>query len=152
MPKPRVLDSSAKVPGTDGEKMSKSYNNTLELFEELKPLRNKIKRIQTDSRPMEDPKDPDQDHLYQLYSLFASEDQAAAMATKYRQGGFGYGDVKKAIIEVSESYFAEARARREELVAHPQRVEEILCDGASRARKKAGDVLLRAQQATGLRR
>ncbi len=101
---------------------------------------------------MEEPKDPEGDHLFELYSLFASEPEIAEMATTYRQGGFGYGAVKKAIADVSESYFAEARARREALVAEPETVHEILADGARRARKKAGEVLLRAQQASGLKR
>lgn len=152
LPKARVLDSSAKVPGTDGQKMSKSYGNTIELFEDLKPQRKKIMRIQTDSRPMEEPKDPEGDHLFQLYSLFASEEDLAEMAATYRRGGFGYGAVKKAIADASEAYFAEARARRESLVSQPEKVNEILADGASRARKKASEVLLRAQQACGLKR
>ncbi|MCA9271360.1 MAG: tryptophan--tRNA ligase [Planctomycetales bacterium] len=151
LPKAKILDGSAKVPGTDGEKMSKSYNNTLEIFEDLKVQRKKIMRIPTDSRPMEDPKDPDGDHLYQLYSLFASDEQRQAMADLYRRGGFGYGEVKKSLAEVSESYFAAARAKREELAAQPQRVAEILADGASRARKKAAEVLARAQKACGVR-
>ena len=152
LPKARVLDSSAKVPGTDGQKMSKSYGNTIELFEELKPQRKKIMRIQTDSRPMEEPKDPEGDHLFQLYSLFASDEDLAEMAATYRRGGFGYGTVKKAIADASEAYFSEARARRETLVSQPETVREILADGASRARKKASEVLLRAQQASGLKR
>ena len=152
LPKARVLDSSAKVPGTDGQKMSKSYGNTIELFAELKPQRKKIMRIQTDSRPMEEPKDPEGDHLFQLYSLFASEEDLAEMAATYRRGGFGYGTVKKAIADASEAYFSEARARRETLVSQPETVREILADGASRARKKASEVLLRAQQASGLKR
>ena len=151
MPKAKLLESSAKVPGTDGEKMSKSYNNTLEIFEAVKPQRKKIMRITTDSRPMEQPKDPETDHLYQLYSLFASDEQREAMAALYRQGGFGYGDVKKALAEVAEQYFAEARARREMLESRPDEVRQILADGASRARKKAAEVLLRAQRACGIK-
>jgi tryptophanyl-tRNA synthetase len=100
---------------------------------------------------MEQPKDPDGDHLYQLYSLFASEADREAMAAKYRAGGFGYGEVKKALADAAEAYFADARARRAELAAHPQRVREILGDGAARARKKAAAVLLRAQQACGVK-
>jgi tryptophanyl-tRNA synthetase len=151
MPKGKVLDSSAKVPGTDGEKMSKSYNNTLELFEDLKGQRKKIMRIVTDSRAMEEPKEPEGDHLFQLYSLFADDAQQAEMAALYRRGGFGYGEIKKAVADVSEKYFAEPRARRAELEAHPERVREILADGASRARKKAAEVLLRAQRACGVK-
>ena len=150
LPKPRVLDSSARVPGTDGQKMSKSYDNTLPVFEDVKKQRKSIMRIQTDSRPMEQPKDPETDHLYQLYSLFAADEQRREMAELYRRGGFGYGDVKRALADVSESYFAEARARRAELEVHPERVRAILAEGASRARRKAREVLWRAQKACGI--
>ena len=152
LPKGNVLDNSAKVPGTDGEKMSKSYNNTLELFEEPAALRKKIMRITTDSRPMEQPKEPEEDHLYQLYSLFANGTELEAMAAMYRRGGFGYGEVKKALAELAERFFAEPRARRAELAARPEKVREILADGASRARKKASEVLRRAQKACGVKR
>ena len=151
LPKAKVLDTSARVPGTDGEKMSKSYNNTLELFEEPKALRKKIMRIVTDSRPVEDPKEPDGDHLFQLYSLFADEAARDAMAATYRRGGFGYGEVKKQLAEVAEQFLAAPRARREELAADPARVREILADGAARARRKAAEVLRRAQEACGVR-
>lgn len=151
LPKGKVLDSSAKVPGVDGEKMSKSYNNTLEIFEEPKAARKKIMRIVTDSRPMEEPKEPDSDHLYQLFSLFADDSQREAMAAKYRRGGFGYGEVKKALADLSEGYFAEARQRRKELEAHPERVREILGDGAACARQKAAEVLARVQAACGVK-
>jgi tryptophanyl-tRNA synthetase len=151
LPKAKLLDSTAKVPGTDGEKMSKSYHNTLEVFEEVGPLKKKIMRITTDSRPMEDAKDPETDHLFQLYSLMARDAEREEMAAMYRRGGFGYGDVKKALASVAAEYFAEARERREEYVAHPKRVRAILDDGASRARKKASEVLARAETACGLR-
>jgi tryptophanyl-tRNA synthetase len=153
LPKYQVLESSAKVPGTDGEKMSKSYNNTLEIFEDVKPLRKKIMRITTDSRPLEQPKpDYENDHLYQLYSLFADDAQRAEMAALYQRGNFGYGQVKTALADIAESYFAAARTRRAELAADLPGVAAILADGASRARKKAGEVLLRAQKACGVRR
>lgn len=152
MPKARVLDHSARVPGTDGEKMSKSYHNTIEVFEDVKAARKKVMRIQTDSRPLEEPKDPATDHLYQLYSLFAAADQREEMAAKYRRGGFGYGEVKKALADVAETFFAPARERRAELAAHPQRVSEILAAGAERARRKAATVLARARQACGTER
>lgn len=151
LPKAKVLDNAAKVPGTDGEKMSKSYNNTIEVFEPVKSMRKKVMRITTDARPMEQPKEPDEDHLYQLFSLFASDSQREEMAALYRRGGFGYGQVKTALADAAEGYFATARAKREEYAANPGRVQEILKDGASRARKKAGDVLKRAQKACGLR-
>jgi len=150
MPKGKILEASAKVPGTDGEKMSKSYNNTLEIFDDPKAQRKKIMSITTDSRPMDQPKEPEGDHLYQLYSLFATETEREALAATYRKGGFGYGDVKKQIAAAAEKYFEEPRARRAELAANPKHVQEILADGASRARAKAGQVLARAKKACGL--
>jgi len=151
MPKAKVLDTSARVPGTDGEKMSKSYNNTLDVFEDPKLLRKQIMRIKTDSRPMEEPKDPETDHLYQLYSLFVDDERREALAATYRQGGFGYGQVKGQLADVAEDYFAEARQQRRELEAKPERVRQVLGDGAAKARKKAAQVLLRAQQACGVK-
>ena len=141
MPKAYIIDTSAKVPGTDGEKMSKSYNNTIALFEEPKPLKKQIMRITTDSRPMEEPKDPDSDHLFNLFSLFATEEAKEEMAATYRRGGFGYGEVKKALAEVAIEYFAEARERRKELEAKPEYVREVLGDGAAKARAKASEVV-----------
>lgn len=151
LPKGQVLAGAAKVPGTDGEKMSKSYNNTLELFEEPKALRKKIMRITTDSRPMEQPKEPAGDHLFQLFSLFANEADRAEMAALYRRGGFGYGDIKKALADQAEKYLAGPRERRAELAASPDKVRDILADGARRAREQANKVLDRAKQACGLK-
>ena len=132
-------------------KMSKSYDNTLDVFEEPKALRKRIMRIKTDSRPMEEPKDPDTDHLFQLYCLFADAGQQEALAATYRRGGFGYGEVKKGLADLAEGFFDEPRSRRRDLEADPERVREILGDGAARARKKAGEVLLRAQRACGVK-
>jgi len=112
LPKAKVLDHSAKVPGTDGQKMSKSYDNTLEIFADPKQQRKQIMRITTDSRPMEEPKEPDSDPLYQLFSLFAAPAAREEMAALYRRGGFGYGAIKKALADAAETYFAPARARR----------------------------------------
>jgi tryptophanyl-tRNA synthetase len=151
MPKAKILEDSSKVPGTDGEKMSKSYGNTLELFEDPKVLRKKIMRIQTDSRPMEEPKDPATDHLFQLFSLVATPSQREAMADTYRQGGFGYGEVKKALADAADTYFEASRSRRAELEGQPERVREILGDGAAAARKKASEVLNRVQEACGIK-
>ena len=150
LPEARILKHAAKVPGLDGEKMSKSYDNIIEIFEPVKAAKKKVMRIATDSRPMEDPKEPDGDHLYQLYQLFASKEEQQQMADMYRKGGFGYGEVKKAIAEKAEQYFAEPRARREELENQPERVYEILADGAARARKSASEVLARVEEACGL--
>lgn len=151
IPEAKILDSSAKVPGTDGDKMSKSYDNFIEIFEPPKKMKKKVMRISTDSREMHESKDPDTDHLYQLFSLFGSESEVQTMAELYRAGGFGYGDIKKQLAAAAETFFAPAFQRREELAAKPDEVKQILGDGASAARKKAGEVLLRAQKACGLK-
>ncbi|HUY34471.1 MAG TPA: tryptophan--tRNA ligase [Pirellulales bacterium] len=152
LPKGKVLEASAKVPGTDGEKMSKSYDNTLNVFEDPKTLRKKIMRITTDSRPMDQPKEPESDHLFQLYSLLVGQAQRDEMAAQYRRGGFGYGQVKQALADVADVFFAEPRRRRAELAADGEKVRQILSEGAARARAKARDVLRRAQRACGVRR
>ncbi|MEM1304104.1 MAG: tryptophan--tRNA ligase, partial [Planctomycetota bacterium] len=151
LPKGRLLDQSARVPGTDGEKMSKSYGNTLAVFEAAGKQKKQVMRIQTDSRPMDEPKEPDGDVLFDLFKLVASEAEIESMAATYRAGGFGYGDVKKALAGAAEGYWADVRAKREELAAQPDRVREILAAGAEKARRKAGEVLRRAQEACGLR-
>jgi tryptophanyl-tRNA synthetase len=151
LPNARVLDESAKVPGTDGEKMSKSYGNTIELFEAEKPLRKKIMAIKTDSTPVEAPKNPDTCHLFTLYKLFSTPEQQAALADRYRAGGMGYGEAKQTLFEIARDYFAPARERREKLAADPAAIQDILRDGAQRARAKAGEVLDRARRACGLR-
>src|SRR5262245_4779684 len=153
LPKYKVLETTAKVPGTDGEKMSKSYNNTIEIFEDAKAMRKKVMRITTDSRPMEQPKpDFENDHLYQLYSLFATDAQRAEMAALYQRGNFGYGQLRPALADAAEQFFAAFRFKRAELAADLPKVETILHDGAARARKKASEVLLRAQTACGVTR
>lgn len=150
LPEARLLSTAAKVAGTDGEKMSKSYGNTIGIFEDEKATRKKIMRIATDSRAMEEAKDPDTDHLYQLYQLFASEADVREMAAMYRRGGFGYGQVKKALADAAEQYFAPARRRRQELETRPHTVHDILSDGARRARLKASEVLARVEAACGI--
>ena len=152
MPKAYIVKDTAKVPGIDGGgKMSKSYNNTVEVFEPLNVQKKKIMGITTDSRPIEEPKDPAGDSLFTLYSLFASEEQTKALEETYRSGGFGYGSVKKELAVLAENFFAEARVRREELAAKPGEVREVLAEGARTARKKGGEVLRRVKDACGLR-
>jgi tryptophanyl-tRNA synthetase len=151
LPKAYVVKDTAKVPGLDGGKMSKSYGNAVDVFEEIKTQRKKIMSIVTDSRPLEEPKNPEGDHLFELYSLFASAEQEKSLAETYRRGGFGYGSVKKELVVLAETYFAEARAKREELAAQPAKIREILAEGAEKARKKASEVLSRTQQACGLK-
>ena len=150
LPTPRVLTVGAKVPGTDGEKMSKSYGNTIEIFESEKSMRKKIMSIKTDSLPMEAAKDPETCSVFALYQLFASSEQQAALATRYRAGGMGYGEAKQAVFDAAMTYFQSARTRRTELVADPESVETILQAGANRARTKAIEVLHRVRKACGL--
>jgi len=150
LPTARVLEAGAKVLGTDGEKMSKSYGNTIEIFDADKPLRKKIMSIKTDSTPVEAPKNPDTCLIFSFYKLFASPSEQAALADKYRAGGMGYGEAKQAVYEAAMNYFADARARRTELANHPERVEEILMEGATRARSVGQQVLDRVRTACGL--
>ena len=151
MPNAYIVKDTAKVPGLDGSgKMSKSYGNTVEVFENLPVQKKKIMGITTDSRPMEEPKEPAGDHLFALYSLFASEEQIRTLTETYRRGGFGYGSVKKELVVLAENYFADARNRRQELLANPGKVHEVLATGAATARKKAGEVLRRVKSVCGL--
>tara|TARA_Y100000588_G_scaffold315707_1_gene343952 strand:+ start:121 stop:1086 length:966 start_codon:yes stop_codon:yes gene_type:complete len=150
LPEARVLDSSAKVPGTDGEKMSKSYGNVIELFEPAKRVRKKVMSIKTDSTPVEEPKDPENCSVFDLYRLFATPSEVTELADRYREGGLGYGDAKQALFELSQAHFEEARERRRVLESDEGQLESILQAGAERARKKAGDVLGRARAACGL--
>ena len=152
LPRAKVLEEAAKVPGVDGQKMSKSYDNTIGVFDDPKTIRKKCMRIVTDSRPIEEPKEPEGDHLFQLYSLFASDEERQEMAATYRRGGFKYADVKKALAEKAAAYFEPARQRRQELEADLPRVRQILADGAATARRKAEEVLRRAQDAAGVYR
>lgn len=151
LPDAHVLDASAKVPGTDGEKMSKSYGNTIEIFEPPKKLRKKFMSIKTDSTPVEDPKNPETCSVFTLYKLFADEGEQQALADRYRAGGMGYGEAKQALYDKAMEYFGEARERRVELESKPDEVEQILQAGAEKARKKAQEVTNRAREACGLR-
>jgi tryptophanyl-tRNA synthetase len=150
LPNAHVIEATAKVPGTDGEKMSKSYDNVIELFLPPKKLRKKIMSIKTDSTPVEDPKDPEKDAVFTLYKLFATEEQQTELANRYRAGGMGYGEAKQTLYESVLAYFAEARERREQLEQAPDTVEDILQSGAKAARGKAQEVLDRARAACGL--
>ena len=150
LPNAYVLPEAAKVPGIDGEKMSKSYGNDIKIFEEPKKLRKKIMSIKTDSTPVEAPKDPEKCTVFTLYRLFATQDEQAALAQRYRAGGMGYGEAKQMLYEKALDYFAEARARRQELLGDPERVHEILRSGAQRARAVGRPVLDRVRAACGL--
>jgi tryptophanyl-tRNA synthetase len=150
LPRPSILEAVAVVPGLDGRKMSKSYDNTIEIFDDPKTILKKCKKIVTDSRPVEAPKDPATDNLFGLFTLFAPADERAEVERRYRSGGIGYGEVKVRLAELIAAHFAPARARRAEWVAHPERVAEVRAAGAERARKAARVVLDRARQACGV--
>ena len=150
IPKARIREGKAKVPGLDGQKMSKSYGNGIPIFGEEKPTRKKIMSIVTDSTPVEDPKDPEGSIIVDLYKLVASEADVKAMEDDYRNGGVGYGDFKKRLWEALWSYFEPMRAKREELLASPDYIESVLSAGAERARATATATLERAREACGL--
>ncbi len=150
LPEAYVLDDSAKVPGTDGQKMSKSYGNTIPIFDTPKKIRKIIGKVLTDSTPMESPKDPDSCAVYQLFKLFSTSDQQVALADRYRAGGMGYGEAKETLHLAAMNHFGEAFERRTRLETTPSEVEDILKQGAQRARAKAVEVLERVRSACGL--
>jgi tryptophanyl-tRNA synthetase len=145
-----LLSEAPIVPGTDGQKMSKSYGNTIEIFAEGKPLKQSVMGIKTDSSTVEEPKDPTKCNVFALYSLFATPSEREEMAARYRAGGMGYGVAKTALLEKINERFAEARAKRKELAARPDYVEEVLLDGAQRARTEAQATMELVRDACGL--
>ena len=150
LPEPLIQESVAVVPGTDGQKMSKSYGNTIDLFGPPKQVRKQIMRVVTDSKGLEEPKDPDTCNVFALYKLFANETEQAELAERYRAGGMGYGDAKKAVHEKYEELIGPMREKRAALEADPDTVEDILRAGAERARAVAGETLATAREAMGL--
>jgi tryptophanyl-tRNA synthetase len=151
IPEPQIRTEVAKVPGTDGEKMSKSYGNAIEIFGDEKVLRKKVMSIKMDSRPPEEPKpDAEQNLAIQLMKLVAPADAARELQDRLRAGGLGYGDLKKSLFEQYWVYFREARARRAELAANLDYVHSVLAEGAAKARNIAQQVVKRAKVASGL--
>jgi len=150
IPEPRIQESTAVVPGLDGQKMSKSYDNIIPLFAGEKALRKIVMKIQTDSTPVEDPKDPDTSLIMTLYKLVAEPDAVAKMEQDFRAGGTGYGDFKQRLFEAIWRKFEGPRQRRAELVSDPAYVAKVLADGAGRARSVARMTLERVRQAMGL--
>jgi tryptophanyl-tRNA synthetase len=151
IPEPRIRETMAVVPGTDGQKMSKSYGNTIEIFGEEKALRKKIMGLVMDSRPITEPKpDADKNIAVQLLKLLAPAETAREVEDKLRAGGFGYGDLKKALFEHYWNYFEPARRKRAELAANLDYVHQVLRSGAERASAIADKALGRAKKASGL--
>ena len=150
IPEEHILKHVAVVPGIDGRKMSKSYDNTIEIFEPENNVKKKVMRIVTDSTPVEDPKDPKTCNAFALLKLVAEPDELAEWEKRYREGGTGYGTVKKRVVELLHDYFRPYRQRREELENDTAYVEEVLCKGAQKARAVALKTMERVRNATGL--
>src|ERR1700738_3167211 len=151
LPEPRTKAATEVVPGIDGQKMSKSYGNTIDIFGDEKEMRKRVMSIVTDSTPVEAPKDPTRSTITQLYSLFASKDELAEMHERFKKGGTGYGDFKKQLFEKLWEYFAPMRKRREEILADKLYIDNVLVRGAKRANEVADDVMTRVRAAVGLR-
>lgn len=152
IPEMRSRPNAAVLPGIDGQKMSKSYGNEIDPFMPEKKLRKRIMKIQTDSTPMEDPKDPQVCTVFQIFRGLAGDEDSrtAELAERYRAGGMGYGEAKQALFELILDHFGEARKRREELMDDPGYVAEVLRNGAAAAGEVIAEVAMRARQAAGL--
>lgn len=150
VPEEYIVKSVAVVPGIDGRKMSKSYGNTIDIFLEGKALKKKVMSIETDSTPLEEPKDPDSCNVFALIKLFADEEKQQEIAASYRAGGYGYGHAKKELLELIEMYFSEARQKRKELEKNMDYVHDVLREGGKKARERAESVMEPIRSATGL--
>jgi tryptophanyl-tRNA synthetase len=150
LPEARIHAATEIVPGIDGQKMSKSYGNTIDIFGEEQETRKRVMSIVTDSRPVEAPKDHAGSTIFQLFSLFGSKSEMAEMQERFERGGTGYGDFKKQLFEKLWDYFSPMRKRREELLADKLYVDEVLMRGARRANAIASEVMARVRGAVGL--
>lgn len=145
-----LLGVAPVVPGVDGRKMSKSYGNTIEIFAEGKQLKQSVMGIVTDSKTVAEPKDPDTNNVFAIHSLFLTDAEKTELAARYRAGGMGYGDAKAALLVKIDGYFAPARAKRKELLARPDYVEDVLREGAKKARIEAQATMDLVRSATGI--
>ena len=151
VPEGHIQENVAVIPGLDGQKMSKSYNNTIPLFGAPKAIRKLVMSIVTDSKGLEDVKDPDNCNVAKLYKLLATPEQYAELCSKYRAGNYGYGHAKQALFEAIDAYFGPMRAKREEFASDPGEVWNILNKGAERARATAAATMDKVRKAVGLR-
>jgi len=149
VPEPLIKEEVAIVPGTDGQKMSKSYGNTIEIFGEEKTIRKQVMGIVTDSTPLEQPKDPEKCNVFKIYALFAAPEQKAELERKYRAGGFGYGDAKKETFALLWEYFRPYREKRAELAKDPGEVQKVLQKGTEKARAEILKTLTTVRAKTG---
>jgi tryptophanyl-tRNA synthetase len=150
LPEPQIQAATETVPGTDGQKMSKSYGNTIDIFGEEKETRKRVMGIVTDSQPVEAPKDPTTSTIFQLYSLVATPNELSEMRERFAKGGTGYGDFKKELFAKLWEYFEPMRKRREEILKDPGYIDEVLERGATRANVEADKVMSRVRAAVGL--
>jgi len=150
IPEDYIVKSVATVPGTDGRKMSKSYNNTINIFDEGKALKTAVMSIQTHSIALEEPKDPDTCNVFKLIKLFADNEKRDEIAAKYRSGGYGYGHAKQDLLKLITDTFGDARVKRKELEKNPAYVHDVLKQGGINARKRAEEVMEPIREATGL--
>ncbi len=150
LPEPEIDEDVATVPGLDGQKMSKSYGNTIDLFADDKALRKQVMRIVTDPTPVEDPKNPDACNVYKIFRLFLSKEENAALRQRYLAGGLAYGEVKQELFETVRDFFAPQAEYRRELLANPDGIREILAKGAEKARWAASKTLRKVRKKTGL--
>ncbi len=148
-PEPK-LNEALIVPGVDGQKMSKSYGNAIDLFDTPKQMRKRIMSIKTDSTPVEAPKSPETCNVFSLYKLMATSDEIKALEERYRAGGMGYGEAKELLAQVVERVLGPARERREKLAADHDYVEDVLLSGAAKARRVASKVMAEARDACGI--
>ena len=151
LPDGEISESTAIVPGLDGQKMSKSYDNTIPIFAEEKALRKRVMLIKTDATPVEAPKNPDACTLYALLKLFASPERMEEIRSLYVNGGAAYGYLKQELFELINAHFAPARERRKALLAKPDQIREILRQGADKAREKAAATLALARKRVGVK-
>lgn len=151
LPQPRIQSATEVVPGIDGQKMSKSYRNTIDIFGSEKETRKQVMSIVTDSTPVEAPKDADVSTIFQLFSLVGSADEVAEMRDAFKKGGSGYGEFKKQLFGRLWEFFAPMRKRREEILAQPETIDTVLARGAERSNAIAHGVMARVRQAVGLR-
>jgi tryptophanyl-tRNA synthetase len=151
LPAPRIQEKTQTVPGLDGQKMSKSYGNTIDIFADEKEMRRRVMSVVTDSTPVEAPKNPDASTILDLYSLVGTPNEIAEMRAAFEKGGTGYGEFKKQLFGKLWEYFAPMRQRRQEILAQPDYIDEVLAAGAQRANTIADSVMERVRQAVGLR-
>lgn len=151
LPEPRIRAATETVPGIDGQKMSKSYGNNIDIFGDENEMRKRVMSIVTDSTPVDAPKDPAKSTIFKLYSLVATTDEIANMRERFLKGGTGYGDFKKQLFEKLWEYFAPMRQRREEILSNKRYIDDVLARGAKRANEIADPVMERLRKAVGLR-